>query len=585
MECIMEQSRIKHAEDPSIPAIHIRHAFNDIEFIVWDGNKGYPVDGYCQETNTIYEFYGDEFHGCPKHKEADALSKQRRIKYSVLLERTNKKEQLIRSQGYNLVTMWECEFKDFKRKLREPEVVNSLKKNMLDIDFSKPLNPRDAMSGGRVNAIKLLYKFKPGEYGCYFDITSLYPTVMYEDDYPVGHPRKVFEDFDPSRHRGLVHCRVLPPRNLYIPVLPFKTEINGADKLLFALCRSCIGSKSPCDHNDVQRSLVGTWTSKELSLAISKGYKVMKTYEICHWDVWSNDMFKGYIRKFMQIKQEASGYPDWCDSDEKKAAYINEFKEKTGIEMNPETIIKNPGKREIAKLCLNNLWGKFGQNTNKDKVEYVKTRARFFDILRDSHLNVKHYEILNDRIAEMRYSKANGCEDENASTNIYIAVYTTSNARMRLYNALERIGENILYFDTDSVMYIQKEGQACPLEGLKGDNLGQFKDELEGKKMIDYFVATAPKSYGYKTEDGKKKFKIKGFTLNYENAKILNYDSMIASIDGKEVVLKNDHYIKRNTKTKEIESVKNEKIFRFCYDKRAIVKVSEDHIDTLPYGY
>ena len=114
-----------------------------------------------------------------------------------------------------------------------------------------------------------------------------------------------------------------------MPVLPFKTEINGAEKLLFPLCRSCIGDqRNSCKHSDTQRSIIGTWTSFELDKAIQKGYKIMKTYEICHWNNWSTDMFKGYIKKFMQIKQEALGYPDSATTDEKKQNTLKTLRKK-----------------------------------------------------------------------------------------------------------------------------------------------------------------------------------------------------------------------------------------------------------------
>jgi hypothetical protein len=32
---------------------------------------------------------------------------------------------------------------------------------------------------------------------------------------------------------------------------------------------------------------------------------------------------------------------------------------------------KNPGLRALAKLMLNNFWGKFGERTNLPQVEYV----------------------------------------------------------------------------------------------------------------------------------------------------------------------------------------------------------------------
>ena len=43
--------------------INICHAGNVGEYMV--PNTKFTVDGYCKETNTIYEHYGCMFHGCP----------------------------------------------------------------------------------------------------------------------------------------------------------------------------------------------------------------------------------------------------------------------------------------------------------------------------------------------------------------------------------------------------------------------------------------------------------------------------------------------------------------------------------------
>ena len=45
----------------------IRHAVNGGEKEIVDSELGkvYHVDGFCKETNTVYEFYGCVFHSCP----------------------------------------------------------------------------------------------------------------------------------------------------------------------------------------------------------------------------------------------------------------------------------------------------------------------------------------------------------------------------------------------------------------------------------------------------------------------------------------------------------------------------------------
>ncbi len=43
--------------------VNIRHALNSGEKSL-PGTR-YKLDGFCQETNTAYEYHGCVFHGCP----------------------------------------------------------------------------------------------------------------------------------------------------------------------------------------------------------------------------------------------------------------------------------------------------------------------------------------------------------------------------------------------------------------------------------------------------------------------------------------------------------------------------------------
>ena len=46
--------------------IYITHAQNNGERKIHINGKTYYVDGYCDKTNTIYEFFGCYYHGCNK---------------------------------------------------------------------------------------------------------------------------------------------------------------------------------------------------------------------------------------------------------------------------------------------------------------------------------------------------------------------------------------------------------------------------------------------------------------------------------------------------------------------------------------
>ena len=491
-----------------------------------------------------------------------------------LYERTLEKNQKIREAGYNLNETWECSLskdKDFQK----------FKKTVWSREFIEPLNPRDAFYGGRTNATKLLYEFKAGECGKYVDVCSLYPTVMYYDNYPIGHPEKIFnpENFDQDWY-GLIKCKILPPHSLYHPVLPYRVNCAQAEKLMFPLCRTCAESKiqTKCAHAAAERALTGTWTTDEVNKAIEKGYQVLKVHEVWHFEERTNNMFREYIKTFLQIKLETSLHSYKSDDEYKRVV-----SERLGILL--EKIEPNPGMRAIAKLCLNSLWGKFGQRNNMRQAKFVTEVSEFYRILLDDTLEVQNLNFINEEMVEMSYIQKDMLVDNSFNTNVFIACFTTSSARLRLYETLDYLGNLVLYFDTDSIVYIARPG------GKKiqtGDMLGELTDELDGEVIKGTFASGGPKNYSFLYgDDNKSKCTIKGFRLNYENEQVLNHQSMIQVIKNevKELVTVDENKICRDSKNKTIVNRYQQKTYKFGYDKRTINKISPDHIDTLPYGY
>lgn len=90
--------------------IIIQHAENDGEYNITETN--YFVDGYCTNTNTVYEFHGDVFHGNPKKFSSDEKCHpfDRDITAGELYERTQTRINHIKSLGYNVIEMWECDY-------------------------------------------------------------------------------------------------------------------------------------------------------------------------------------------------------------------------------------------------------------------------------------------------------------------------------------------------------------------------------------------------------------------------------------------------------------------------------------------
>ena len=174
----------------------------------------------------------------------------------------------------------------------------------------------------------------------------------------IGHPEIITENFaDISTYFGLIKCTVLPPRGLLHPVLPYRTE----GKLMFPLCKTCVDTlnQNPCTHTNEERAILGTWCHVELMKAIEKGYEVLEIHEVWHWEQITDELFNEYVNMYLKIKQEASGYPKHCVTDEQKQQYIDDYYEHEGIRLDPNKIEYNPGLRFLAKLALNSLWGMY----------------------------------------------------------------------------------------------------------------------------------------------------------------------------------------------------------------------------------
>ena len=165
-----------------------------------------------------------------------------------------------------------------------------------------------------------------------------------------------------------------------------------------------------------------------------------------------------------------------------------------------------------------------------------------------------------------------------------IAAFTTAYARLKLYGLLDLLQERVLYYDTDSVIYVHKAGKPDP---PLGNYLGDLTDELNGD-YITSFVSGGPKNYAYRTKKGKAETKIRGITLDYAATGKLN-PSVIRSLvhlhtnchTAAKVTVDIPFKITRDKKEKNIVTKRMKKDYRVVYNKRVVT----ENYETLPYGY
>ena len=71
----------------------------------------YKIDGFDPDTNTIYEFLGDYWHGNLVKFPADYINKRCKKSMKELYDATMKRIDIFKNAGYNVVYIWESEFK------------------------------------------------------------------------------------------------------------------------------------------------------------------------------------------------------------------------------------------------------------------------------------------------------------------------------------------------------------------------------------------------------------------------------------------------------------------------------------------
>ena len=69
------------------------------------------VDGFDPITNTVYEYNGDYYHGNPSLYASDKVNHRCGLTFGELYQKTLKREQLLKSLGFNVVSIWGSDFK------------------------------------------------------------------------------------------------------------------------------------------------------------------------------------------------------------------------------------------------------------------------------------------------------------------------------------------------------------------------------------------------------------------------------------------------------------------------------------------
>jgi len=363
---------------------------------------------------------------------------------------------------------------------------------------------RESYFGGNVGVYANESKGVLGK-AYHYDMNSQYPAAML-NKMPIGNP--VFStNTNLDYYSGFVYAEITPPKeeklkNLYIQYRGDKGRV---------IC---------------PRSSFIRWIdSIELKSAINDGYKAKIICGITFPDsekVDSENLFKKYVEHFYDKKLNA----------------------------------KDQIEREIAKLSLNSLYGKFGQKEIENRIKVLdsseatklvtKYHYSYLSDIGNGLVLMKYSARLNEKIRRL-YKEEEGELDQNfisKKRGIISAVQISSRisalARVSINKYKNMAGNELYYSDTDSLVLKKK----LPTK-IIGPELGKWKLEAELIKGI--FVR--PKLYIYEDLNGKVKKVAAGV-----NANDLSYQNYIDLINGKEVTTQKSKLIV-NWKKLEIKTI------------------------------
>lgn len=225
---------------------------------------------------------------------------------------------------------------------------------------------------------------------------------------------------------------------------------------------------------------------------------------------------------------------------------------------------------------------------NKLKTVQCTQAHELLYLLHDPLKEISSVNILSTELLEVVYKRMDEDADKGTKTNIFIAAFTTCQARLKLYESLEVLGDRVLYYDTDSIIDTWKPSQAdIPL----GDYLGDMTNELEDDDYITEFVSGGAKNYGYVTKHGKITCKVRGFSLDYRGLLQLNYQIMKGNIleeilhpldERRKTMVVNPTHFVRDPVQKLIRTETQTKKYSLVFDKRVL---EPGTFKSFPYGY
>ena len=204
-------------------------------------------------------------------------------------------------------------------------------------------------------------------------------------------------------------------------------------------------------------------------------------------------------------------------------------------------------------------------------------------MLADENFIIQNVVTENPEIIQVVYTELNEMHQGGNQTNVPIAAFVTTYARLKLYRTLAVLDKHVLYFDTDSIIFVSdkvfSESENYP---KLGDFLGEWTDESDGREIVE-FVSCGPKNYAVRYSDGFAKCVVKGIQQTCLANEVITFDAMkeLVRQDKEKQLLMPQSRIRIDRANWKLTTTYSDKKYQFVYDKRVI---SNDFF-TFPFGY
>ena len=142
---------------------------------------------------------------------------------------------------------------------------------------------------------------------------------------------------------------------------------------------------------------------------------------------------------------------------------------------------------------------------------------------------------------------------------------------------MEKLGNRVIYCDTDSFIYLEDEYTKTLVK--MGKTLGELSDEL-ANKYFTIFAALTPKDYRGILNNGEYKCKIKGLKIDGVIKHSINHDNRLKLLKREisAILCKQNKFIINN---KTISTKNIYKLWTYHFDKTIAIQLNNNCIDTI----